>query len=92
MKASTRPLDTSALASEQRTEETKSTASSNSSTLQAANKSAHNASKAVYHRIRKGETLSHLARKYSTSVAKICRLNNIKPTTILQINQRLRVK
>lgn len=92
VKASTRPLDASALASEQRTEETKSSASSNSSTLQAANKSAHNSSKAVYHRIRKGETLSHLARKYSTSVAKICRLNNIKPTTILQINQRLRVK
>lgn len=92
VKASTQPLDASTLASEQRTEENTSSVSINSSTATSSNKSAHNSSKAVYHRIRKGETLSHLARKYSTTVAKICRLNNIKPTTILQINQRLRVK
>ena len=81
VKASTQPLDASTLASEQRTEENASSVSINSSTATSSNKSAHNASKAVYHRIRKGETLSHLARKYSTTVAKICRLNNIKPTT-----------
>lgn len=47
---------------------------------------------AVYYRVKKGDTLSAVARKYSTTVVKICQLSNIKPTSLLQINQRLRVK
>ncbi|MBO4585366.1 MAG: LysM peptidoglycan-binding domain-containing protein, partial [Bacteroidales bacterium] len=45
-----------------------------------------------YHTIRSGDTLSGIARKYNTSVREICRLNNIKETTILQIGKRLRVR
>lgn len=45
-----------------------------------------------YHIIRKGDTLSALAKRYGTTVSKICALNGIKPTKILQIKERIRVK
>ncbi len=32
----------------------------------------------VYHRVRKGDTLSGIARRYKTSVKSICRVNNIR--------------
>lgn len=47
---------------------------------------------ATYHVIRKGDTLGHIAGKYGTSVDKICKLNNISRTSILQIGQKLKVK
>jgi len=45
-----------------------------------------------YHTIRKGDTLGHIARKYHTSVKRICQLNGIKETTILRLGKRLRVR
>ena len=45
-----------------------------------------------YHRIRSGDTLGHLARKYHTSVSSICRMNGIRPTTTLRIGKSLRVR
>ena len=45
-----------------------------------------------YHTIRPGDTLGHLARKYGTTVTNICRMNNIKSTTILRLGRKLRVK
>lgn len=45
-----------------------------------------------YHTIRKGDTLGALARKYHTTVKKLCKLNGIKETTTLKIGRRLRVK
>jgi hypothetical protein len=45
-----------------------------------------------YHTIRSGDTLGALARKYGTTVTRICQLNGIKSTSILRIGQRLRVK
>jgi len=45
-----------------------------------------------YHTIKKGDTLSKLARRYHTTVKKLCSLNGIKATTKLQIGKRLRVK
>ena len=44
-----------------------------------------------YHTIKKGDTLSIIARKYKTSVKNICKLNGIKETKILQLGKRLRV-
>ena len=44
-----------------------------------------------YHTIKKGETLSIIARKYKTSVKSICKLNGIKETKILQLGKRLRI-
>lgn len=49
-------------------------------------------SEPVYHVIKRGDTLSALARRYHTSVAAICRLNGIKDTKILQLDERLRVR
>jgi len=46
----------------------------------------------VWHRVRSGNTLGHIARKYGSSISKICRLNGISRTSILRIGQRLRVR
>lgn len=45
----------------------------------------------AYHRVRKGETLSHIARKYRTSVKKIASANNIRRYNRLRIGQRLKI-
>lgn len=45
-----------------------------------------------YHKIRSGDTLGAIARKYGTTVGNICRLNGIKSTTILRIGRSLRVR
>ena len=45
-----------------------------------------------YHRIRSGDTLGAIARRYGTTVSNICRLNGIKSTTILRIGRTLRVR
>lgn len=50
------------------------------------------ATAAKYHTVKQGDTLYAIARKYNTTVDKICKLNKIKETTILQIGRRLRVK
>jgi murein DD-endopeptidase MepM/ murein hydrolase activator NlpD len=49
-------------------------------------------SKMVYHRVRSGNTLGHIAIKYGTTISKICRLNGISRNKILQIGERLRVR
>ncbi len=48
--------------------------------------------KGTYHTIKKGETLSHLAALYNTTVARICQLNGISSRSVLQIGQKVRVK
>lgn len=45
-----------------------------------------------YHRVRSGDTLSALARRYHTSVSSICRLNGIRSTDVIRIGQNLRVR
>lgn len=47
---------------------------------------------AEYHRVQSGDTLSAIGRKYGTTVDALCRLNNLTRTSILQLNQRIRVK
>lgn len=46
---------------------------------------------AVYHKVRPGDNLGKIARKYHTTVSRICKLNKIKSTTILRVGRRLRV-
>lgn len=43
--------------------------------------------RASVHRVQKGESLSVIARKRGTTVAKLCKLNNIKTTTVLRVGQ-----
>jgi len=47
--------------------------------------------KIQYHRIREGDTLGKIARRYGTTVNHLCRLNNIKSTTILRIGRSIRI-
>lgn len=43
------------------------------------------------HRVRRGETMSQIARRYRTSVRTIARLNHIRNVSSIRIGQRLRV-
>ncbi|MDB9882251.1 M23 family metallopeptidase [Bacteroidia bacterium] len=45
-----------------------------------------------YHKIRRGDTLYGLARKYGTTVNTICRLNRISRNTTLRLGRTLRVR
>lgn len=45
-----------------------------------------------YYRVRSGDTLGAIARKNRTSVSRLCQLNSIRPTTVLQIGRNLRVR
>jgi murein DD-endopeptidase MepM/ murein hydrolase activator NlpD len=49
-------------------------------------------SSVVYHRVVKGDTLWGIAKRYKTTVAKICSLNGINSKSILSLGRRLRVK
>ncbi len=45
-----------------------------------------------YYKVRTGDTLSAIAAKNKTTIAKICQLNGIKQTTVLQVGRNLRVR
>ncbi|MDO4525080.1 MAG: M23 family metallopeptidase [Bacteroidales bacterium] len=62
----------------------------NKSTFDTYNEYLH--SPAKYHKVRKGDTLGKIARRYRTSVKRLCALNRIRPNTKLKIGRRLRVK
>jgi murein DD-endopeptidase MepM/ murein hydrolase activator NlpD len=47
---------------------------------------------AAYHKVKSGETLGSIAKKYRVTVSQITRLNKISSTSILRIGQSLRVK
>ena len=44
----------------------------------------------VYHRIKSGDTLGTIARRYGTTVQKLCELNGITKTTVLRQGRTLR--
>lgn len=78
------------------TSQTKPEPPSNSQTVQKPVQKSQPATKptstAKYHTVKQGDTLYAIARKYHTTVDKICKLNKIRETTILQIGRKLRVK
>jgi len=47
---------------------------------------------AVYHKIKNGDTLGHLARKYHTSTKGICAMNKMKPNSNLSVGSTIRVR
>lgn len=47
---------------------------------------------AKYHKIRSGDNLSQIARQYGTSIDKLCSLNGISRSKVLQVGQKIRVK
>ena len=46
----------------------------------------------VYYTIKKGDTLSKLAKQHHTTINTLCQLNGITTTTILRVGRKLRVK
>lgn len=54
--------------------------------------SAASGSAKKYYRIKSGDTLSSIARKNHTSVSSLCRLNGIRPTSIIQEGKSLRIR
>ena len=50
------------------------------------------AAEVQYHTIRQGDTLGALARKYHTTVKKLCKLNGISERTTLRLGRKLRVR
>lgn len=48
--------------------------------------------RAVYHRVRPGETLGHIARKYGVRISTIIRLNRISTRTLLRVGRKLRIR
>lgn len=47
---------------------------------------------ATYHTIKSGDTLGAIARRYGTTVSKLCSLNGMKSTSILRLGKKLRVR
>lgn len=60
-----------------------SSSSSSGSSSSSANK---------YHRVRSGDTLGAIASRNRTTVSRLCQLNGIRPTTVLQIGRNIRVR
>lgn len=50
------------------------------------------ATQTVVHVIKKGDTLGALAKKYHTTVKRLCQLNHISQTSKLRIGQRIRIR
>ena len=61
------------------------TVKADASTTAAADESAP-----IYHRIKSGDTLGAIARRYGTTVQKLCELNGITKTTVLRLGRTLR--
>ncbi len=49
-------------------------------------------SSSAYHKVRKGENLGSIARKYGVSVSSITKLNGISSRSILRVGQNLRIR
>lgn len=49
-------------------------------------------SSAKYYKVRSGDTLGKIAARNGTTVKKLCKLNGIKETKVLQIGQKIRVR
>ena len=45
-----------------------------------------------YYRVKSGDTLTEIADRNNTTVTKLCQLNGIKPTSIIQLGKSLRIK
>lgn len=47
---------------------------------------------ARYYKVRSGDTLSKIANRHGTSVSRLCKLNNIRSTSVLRIGQNIRYR
>lgn len=56
------------------------------------NNNTANQSGGSIHRVKQGDTLSAIARRYGTSVSKLCKLNGIRADKTLQLGQKIRYR
>lgn len=75
-----------------RTDEEDRLAAEEQAKKDAAARAAAEAAAMRWHTIKSGDTLSGIARKYHTTVRAICRLNNMKESTILRVGKKIRVR
>ena len=59
---------------------------------QSRSRSASSARRTTYHKIRSGDTISEIARKYGVSQSQIMRLNKINAKTTLRLGRSLRIR
>lgn len=74
-----------------RTDEEDRLAAEEQERKEAAARAAAEAAAIRYHTIRSGDTLSGIARRYHTTVRRLCQLNGISEKTVLRVGKRLRV-
>lgn len=72
------------------TEDEKENAATEASAVATKSASNQKKQKQVVHSVKSGDTLSAIARKYGTTVDKLCRLNGISKTSILQRGQKIK--
>ena len=75
-----------------RTDEEDRIAAEEAARKEAAARAAAEAAAIRYHTIRSGDTLSGIAKKYHTTVRRLCQLNGISEKTVLRVGKRLRVR
>jgi LysM repeat protein len=68
------------------------TAPANNNTATAATIAPATSNTNKYYKVRSGDTLSSIAAKNRTTISKLCQLNGIRQTTILQVGRNLRVR
>lgn len=78
-------LSTTAALAETLEEESNSNPESSNSTEKASRSKGNG-----IHKVRSGETLTHIATKHHVSVAHLCKLNHLKRTSVLQIGQKIK--
>ena len=68
------------------------TATENGNAAQPArtSKSHQQSRRSTSHSVKKGDTLSSIARKYRTSVSKLCKLNGINQNSVLHLGQKIK--
>lgn len=54
--------------------------------------STSSSSGSAYHKVKQNDTLSGIAKRYGTTVDKLCKLNHISKTSILSLGQRIRYR
>ncbi|MDD4777454.1 MAG: peptidoglycan DD-metalloendopeptidase family protein [Fermentimonas sp.] len=69
----------------------KTTADSNKYREPAAETNKFVSGEVQYHRIKKGDTLGAISKRYGTSVSKLCTLNNMTSKTVLRVGKSIRV-
>lgn len=60
--------------------------------MAASTKPPRTAAQPVYYTVKRGDTLTRIAKRHGTTVKKLCTLNHIKETKVIRVGQKLRVK